>query len=218
MPRDSCSARGCSLALHSGGARGATGGRCCARRRPSGLQALAESPLEEVGAGVGAGRHGNVGLSRAHKDEGCAHASGIGHALDDAAAAGFSAGGNAEMHTAVGWARAAVAPVRIHRLHVDRGVGQDGNHKSAACMLTRNALGTMHWHHDVPASACAESVRATSRCRNERWSPGCCEMHVSHACHMHEPGTDARIWTCDVWWAAPICNIVWCICLSSTGR
>ena len=27
-------------------------------------------------------------------------------------------------------------------------------------------------------------------------------MHVSHAFHMHEPGTDARIWTCDVWWAA----------------
>ena len=49
----------------------------------------------------------------------------------------------------------------------------------------------------------------------------CCEMHVSHACHMHEPGTDARIWTCDVWWAAligaaHICNIVWCICLSNT--
>ena len=38
-------------------------------------------------------------------------------------------------------------------------------------------------------------------------------MHVSHAFHMHEPGTDARIWTCDVWWAAHIgaahiCNIV----------
>ena len=32
----------------------------------------------------------------------------------------------------------------------------------------------------------------------------CCEMHVSHAFHMHEPGTDARIWTCDVWWAAHI--------------
>ena len=48
----------------------------------------------------------------------------------------------------------------------------------------------------------------------------CCEMHVSHAFHMHEPGTDARIWTCDVWWAAHIgaahiCNIVWCICLSN---
>ena len=46
-------------------------------------------------------------------------------------------------------------------------------------------------------------------------------MHVSHACHMHEPGTDARIWTCDVWWAAHIgaahiCNIIWCICLSNT--
>ena len=46
-------------------------------------------------------------------------------------------------------------------------------------------------------------------------------MHVSHALHMHEPGTDARIWSCDVWWAAPIgaahiCNIVWCICLSHT--
>ena len=45
-------------------------------------------------------------------------------------------------------------------------------------------------------------------------------MHVSHAFHMHEPGTDARIWTCDVWWAAHIgaahiCNIVWCICLSN---
>ena len=49
----------------------------------------------------------------------------------------------------------------------------------------------------------------------------CCEMHVSHACHMHEPGTDARIWTCDVWWAAHIgaahiCNMVWCTCLSNT--
>ena len=48
----------------------------------------------------------------------------------------------------------------------------------------------------------------------------CCEMHVSHACHMHEPGTDARIRTCDLWWAAHIgaahiCNIVWCICLSN---
>ena len=48
-----------------------------------------------------------------------------------------------------------------------------------------------------------------------------CEMHVSHACHMHEPGTDVRIWTCDVWCAAPagaahICNIAWCICLSHT--
>ena len=46
-------------------------------------------------------------------------------------------------------------------------------------------------------------------------------MHVSHASHMHEPGTDARIWTCDVWWAARIgaahiCNIVWCICLSNS--
>ena len=45
-------------------------------------------------------------------------------------------------------------------------------------------------------------------------------MHVSHTFHMHEPGTDARIWTCDVWWAAHIgaafiCNIVWCICLSN---
>ena len=44
----------------------------------------------------------------------------------------------------------------------------------------------------------------------------CCEMHVSHAYHMHEPGTDARIWTCDVWWAthigvAHIRNMVWCI-------
>ena len=51
----------------------------------------------------------------------------------------------------------------------------------------------------------------------------CCKMHVSHACHMHEPGTDARIWTCDVRWAAHIrdghtCNIVWCICLSNTVR
>ena len=50
----------------------------------------------------------------------------------------------------------------------------------------------------------------------------CCEMHVSHAFHMHEPGTDARIWTCDVWWAAHIgathiCNIVWCICSSNKG-
>ena len=51
----------------------------------------------------------------------------------------------------------------------------------------------------------------------------CCEMHVSHAFHMHEPGTDARIWTCDVRWAAHIgaahiCNIVWCICLSNTKQ
>ena len=49
----------------------------------------------------------------------------------------------------------------------------------------------------------------------------CCKMHVSHAFHMHEPGADARIWTCDVWWAAHIgaahiCNIVWCICLSNS--
>ena len=40
---------------------------------------------------------------------------------------------------------------------------------------------------------------------------------------MHEPGTDARIGTCDVWWAAyigadHIYNIVWCICLSNNNR
>ena len=50
----------------------------------------------------------------------------------------------------------------------------------------------------------------------------CCDMHVSHACHMHKPGTDARIWTCGVWWAARIgaahiCDIVWCICLSNSS-
>ena len=50
--------------------------------------------------------------------------------------------------------------------------------------------------------------------------PLLCEMHVGHACHMHEPGTTARIWTCDAWWAAHIgaahiCNIVWCICVSN---
>ena len=48
-------------------------------------------------------------------------------------------------------------------------------------------------------------------------------MHGSLACHMHEPGTDARIWACDVWWAAHIgaahiCNIVWCICLSNRSH
>ena len=32
----------------------------------------------------------------------------------------------------------------------------------------------------------------------------CCEMHVSHACQMHEPSTDAGMWTCGVWWAAHI--------------
>ena len=42
-----------------------------------------------------------------------------------------------------------------------------------------------------------------------------------NCCHMHEPGTDARIWTCAAWWAARIgaahiCNIVWCICSSDT--
>ena len=26
----------------------------------------------------------------------------------------------------------------------------------------------------------------------------CFQMHVGHACYMHEPGTAARIWTCDV--------------------
>ena len=41
---------------------------------------------------------------------------------------------------------------------------------------------------------------------HHKW-PSCCEMHVSHACHMHEPGTDARIWTCDVWWAAHIVTL-----------
>ena len=30
----------------------------------------------------------------------------------------------------------------------------------------------------------------------------CREMHVSHACHMHEPGTDARIWT--PWLVVPV--------------
>ena len=44
-----------------------------------------------------------------------------------------------------------------------------------------------------------------------------CDMHVRHAYHMHEPGPDVRILTCDVWWAshigaAHICNIIWCIC------
>ena len=48
-----------------------------------------------------------------------------------------------------------------------------------------------------------------------------CEKHVTHACHMHEPGPDARIWTCDVWWtahvgAAHMCNVVLCIRLSNT--
>ena len=48
-------------------------------------------------------------------------------------------------------------------------------------------------------------------------------MHVGHACYMHEPGTAARIWTCDVWWAARvgaahIWNIVWCICLYTNSR
>ena len=27
----------------------------------------------------------------------------------------------------------------------------------------------------------------------------CCEMHVSHACHLHKPGTVASSWTCNVW-------------------
>ena len=49
-----------------------------------------------------------------------------------------------------------------------------------------------------------------------------CEMLVTQARQMHEPGTDAMIWTYDVWWAARIgaahiCNIVWCICLSNTA-
>ena len=62
----------------------------------------------------------------------------------------------------------------------------------------------------------AASITVQSICSSVR-----CDMHVSHACHMHEPGTDARIWTCDVWWAprvgaAHICNIVWCICLSNS--
>ena len=41
-------------------------------------------------------------------------------------------------------------------------------------------------------------------------------MHVSHAFHVHEPGTDARIWAAHIG-AAHICNIVWCICLSNMG-
>ena len=45
-------------------------------------------------------------------------------------------------------------------------------------------------------------VRMTGCVRVHPCMRACCEMHVSHACHMHEPGTDARIWTCDVWWAA----------------
>ena len=70
------------------------------------------------------------------------------------------------------------------------------------------------------------TVRGTTRGmgseRSFMQTSACCEMHVSHASHMHEPGTDARIWTCDVWWAAHIgaahiCNIVWCICLSNTA-
>ena len=48
-----------------------------------------------------------------------------------------------------------------------------------------------------------------------------CELHANHACRMHEPGTAARIWTCDVWWAANtgaarICNSVSCVCPSDT--
>ena len=48
----------------------------------------------------------------------------------------------------------------------------------------------------------------------------CFDMHEGHAYHMHEPGSAARLWTVDAWWAARtgvahICNTVWCICLSN---
>ena len=70
---------------------------------------------------------------------------------------------------------------------------------------------------DPPSMHC---VHGTCKCNVSNYH--CCEMHVSHAFHMHEPGTDVRIWTCDVWWAAHIgaahiCNIVWCICLPNNS-
>ena len=59
------------------------------------------------------------------------------------------------------------------------------------------------------------------------WSPSpwreCCQMHVSHVCHMHKPGTAAKMWTYDALWTAHIggariCTIVWCISFSNTAR
>ena len=75
----------------------------------------------------------------------------------------------------------------------------------------------MAWHGGTGRCGCVDASALLPVLRAARC---CCEMHVSHALHMHEPGTDARIWTCDVWWAAHtgaahICNIVWCICLSN---
>ena len=71
----------------------------------------------------------------------------------------------------------------------------------------------------VPCT-CEHFCNTAYSCRSRRCQACvvlCCEMHARHACHMHEPGTDARIWTCDVWWAGGehICNEVWCICLSN---
>ena len=69
----------------------------------------------------------------------------------------------------------------------------------------------------TPTHAAGEGSRGA--CEHVHTTFTCCAMHVRHACHMHEPGTAARIQTCDVWWAAHvgaarIGNTVWCICLS----
>ena len=56
--------------------------------------------------------------------------------------------------------------------------------------------GTVGKHSDPPRT----SVYASGSPLPPPTLPPCgCEMHVSHACHMREPSTDARIWTCDVW-------------------
>ena len=41
-------------------------------------------------------------------------------------------------------------------------------------------------------TVCASFLRSRSA-GHPRTQLHCCEMHLSHACHMHEPGTDARI-------------------------
>ena len=69
-------------------------------------------------------------------------------------------------------------------------------------------------------SSTPEDQAALNACDPPRMQVRCCEMHEGHACHMHEPGSAARMWTCEVWWAAHIgaahiCNIVWCIRLSN---
>ena len=94
-------------------------------------------------------------------------------------------------------------------------------HSLAAASWSTHGFSTTYQRPSKAAHSARETPDVLSKCGDAGKSrrkmgtagAGCCHMHVRHACHMHEPGTDARIWICDVWCASHICNILCCICL-----